>query len=154
MADLNRIGELLQARRKALGLTQPEVAAATGAVSLRTFKRIEGGHPGMGLDDLVAICGVLGVPAWEVLRDALSPDARTLEAAERDAQALKVKTLEERLALAMRVISGLEAEIAQAQFTHAVPAECDRIKWRGKTVNLTTVAYGGQGESAEGAAAC
>lgn len=62
------IGELLHSRRKALGLSQQQVADANG-MSRVTISRLENGRlPELGIRKVMAICSTLGLEL--VLKDA------------------------------------------------------------------------------------
>jgi transcriptional regulator with XRE-family HTH domain len=59
-ADAPGWAEALRQRRKALGLTQRQVAELAG-VAERTVIAAERGHPGMRLELLLGVLGVLGL---------------------------------------------------------------------------------------------
>ena len=61
MSDIQELGELLRARRKALGLSQQQVAGANG-MSRVTLSRFENGIlPELGIRKVMAICATLGL---------------------------------------------------------------------------------------------
>jgi len=61
MSELSEIGEMLYARRKALGLSQLQVASANG-MSRVTLSRLENGKlPELGIRKVMAICATLGL---------------------------------------------------------------------------------------------
>jgi HTH-type transcriptional regulator / antitoxin HipB len=61
MSDMQELGELLHARRKALGLSQQQVAGANG-MSRVTLSRFENGRvPEIGMRKVIAICATLGL---------------------------------------------------------------------------------------------
>lgn len=61
MSELYEIGELLHARRKALGLSQLQVASSNG-MSRVTISRLENGKlPELGIRKVMAICATLGL---------------------------------------------------------------------------------------------
>jgi HTH-type transcriptional regulator / antitoxin HipB len=61
MSDMQELGELLHARRKALGLSQQQVAGANG-MSRVTVSRFENGIlPEIGIRKVIALCATLGL---------------------------------------------------------------------------------------------
>ncbi|NTW70407.1 MAG: helix-turn-helix domain-containing protein [Chlorobiaceae bacterium] len=61
MSELSEIGEILHLRRKALGLSQLQVASANG-MSRVTLSRLENGKlPELGIRKVMAICATLGL---------------------------------------------------------------------------------------------
>jgi transcriptional regulator with XRE-family HTH domain len=55
-----KVGESVQLRRAAAGLTRTQAAARAG-IARSTFERIEAGEPGVALDTLVAACDPVGL---------------------------------------------------------------------------------------------
>ena len=60
MATPQIIGQAVRAARKAMGLRQPELAAAAG-VGLRFLVELERGKPTVRLDRVLAVLHVLGL---------------------------------------------------------------------------------------------
>lgn len=76
MIDPSEIGALIRAERKAQGLRQDELAAASG-VGLRFLVELERGKPTVQLDKLLAVLSTLGC-SLEIARpgEALLPQGR------------------------------------------------------------------------------
>lgn len=66
--DLRSIGEKLHAVRKRLGMTQAEVAEASG-LSDRTYADIERGNVNMRIETVLKICGVFHITPDEILTE-------------------------------------------------------------------------------------
>lgn len=64
--DLRAIGEKLHAVRKRLGMTQADVAEASG-LSDRTYADIERGNVNMRIETVLKICGVFHITPDEIL---------------------------------------------------------------------------------------
>ncbi|MEI8186454.1 MAG: helix-turn-helix domain-containing protein [Chlorobiaceae bacterium] len=61
MADIEEIGKQLRARRRALGMSQIEVAALN-RINRVTLSRLENGKvPEIGIRKVMAICATLGL---------------------------------------------------------------------------------------------
>lgn len=59
----HELGALIRAERKSLGLTQADLAAASG-VSLRFIGELERGRPSVGLERVLRVLQLLGLQAW------------------------------------------------------------------------------------------
>ena len=66
--DLRAVGEKLHAVRKRLGMTQAEVAEASG-LSDRTYADIERGTVNMRVETLLRICSALHITPDEILTE-------------------------------------------------------------------------------------
>lgn len=64
--DLRAVGEKLHAVRKRLGMTQAEVAEASG-LSDRTYADIERGNVNMRIETVLKICNVFHITPDEIL---------------------------------------------------------------------------------------
>lgn len=87
-----RVGDRIRLLREAHGLTQEQLAGASGT-SKRTLLSIEKGYAATNLDLLEAIAHQLGVEPWELLRPAAiasptGPTPEQLDALERGLEAL------------------------------------------------------------------
>ena len=61
MVDIEEVGEQLRARRRALGMSQTEVAALN-RINRVTLSRLENGKlPEIGIRKVMAICATLGL---------------------------------------------------------------------------------------------
>ena len=67
--DLRAVGEKLHAVRKRLGMTQAEVAEASG-LSDRTYADIERGNVNMRIETVLKICNVFHITPDEILTGA------------------------------------------------------------------------------------
>jgi HTH-type transcriptional regulator / antitoxin HipB len=73
-----RLGQQLRARRRALGLTQAEVALLAGTTQ-KTVSQLETGKPTSRLDVVAAVAEALGLELVAVSHDALPPGLDTEE---------------------------------------------------------------------------
>lgn len=80
--DMRTIGNKLLAIRKKLGLTQSEVAEASG-LSDRTYADIERGSVNMRTETILKICNALHITPDEVLTETTSTEYKQNEIFER-----------------------------------------------------------------------
>lgn len=77
--DLQAVGEKLHSVRKRLGMTQAEVAEASG-LSDRTYADIERGNVNMRIETVLKICKVFHITPDEIL--TVSEDRQTAQETE------------------------------------------------------------------------
>lgn len=81
--DLQAVGEKLHAVRRRLGMTQAEVAEASG-LSDRTYADIERGNVNMRIETVLKICKVFHITPDEILTGSDEPQsAKEMELWER-----------------------------------------------------------------------
>lgn len=74
--DHAEVGDALQARRKAIGLTQEQMAEKIG-ISQNFYARIEAGTSGMSIETLMSICSVLLITPNDILIPGEKPASLT-----------------------------------------------------------------------------
>ena len=72
--DLQAVGEKLHAVRRRLGMTQAEVAEASG-LSDRTYADIERGNVNMRIETVLKICNVFHITPDEILTGSDEPQS-------------------------------------------------------------------------------
>jgi transcriptional regulator with XRE-family HTH domain len=109
-AYLLTLGARVRTQRERLGMSIEELAQKSG-VGVQTLYRVESGHPGLAVQNLLKVLSALNVPAPEILEDNARTDLTPVYATH-DYSAPVSNALDEAARAASDLLDGLFARIA------------------------------------------